>query len=62
MQPGSYSYSQSKNIKIRDTLFDCNIGINIEFSVSETPTETYSSNLESNQLKWKGIDLYMEKK
>jgi len=56
MQVGSYSYSQLKDIKVGDTLFNCSSGINIEFSVLETPIETYSKELESNQLKWKGVD------
>ncbi|RLC46744.1 MAG: hypothetical protein DRH57_05510 [Candidatus Cloacimonadota bacterium] len=56
MQVGSYSYKQLKDINIGDTLFNCSGGINIEFSVVEGPTEVYSEGLESNQLKWKGID------
>ncbi len=56
MQVGSYSYKQLKEIQSGDTLFNCSGGINIEFSVTIAPTETFVESLDSNQLSWKGID------
>ncbi len=52
----SFSYKKLKTIQIGDTLFDCSGGINLEFSVTEGPNETFSESLDSNQLRWKGID------
>jgi hypothetical protein len=51
----SFSYKQLKTIQVGDTLFDCSGGSNIEFSVTEGPTETFSPELDSNQLRWKGV-------
>jgi len=51
----SLSYNKLKEIKVGDTLYDCEAGINIEFKVSESPTEYYNESLKSNQLSWKGI-------
>lgn len=56
MQVGSYGYKDLKTIKVGDTLFDCSGGTNYEFSVTEAPTETYVESLESNQLRWKGVN------
>ena len=56
MQVGSYSYNQLKEIEIGETLFNCSSGVNIEFSVTEAPKETYSTDLSSNQLSWKGVN------
>jgi hypothetical protein len=56
MQVGCYSYEQLKSIKVGDTLFNCSSGINIEFSVIVNPIETFSKSLDSNQLKWVGVD------
>lgn len=56
MNFGSLGYKQLKEIKVGDTLFDCSGGINIEFSVIDSPVEIFNKSLESNQLTWKGID------
>lgn len=52
----SFSYTQLKSIKLGDTLFECQSGINQEFEVSEEPREVFNESLDSNQLSWKGIN------
>jgi len=52
----SMSYKELKLISVGQTLFNCESGRNIEFSVTEAPSEKFNDSLDSNQLIWKGID------
>ena len=52
----SMSYSELKTIVVGQTLFNCESGNNIEFSVMEAPSEKFNVGLDSNQLIWVGVD------
>ncbi len=53
----SDTYKELKGIEVGQTLYECQSGINIKFAVSEAPNETFSDDLNSNQLSWKGVDV-----
>lgn len=52
MKITSYSYTDLKNLKLNDIIYECSRGINLKMEVSVIPVQTYSVNLKANQLEW----------
>ena len=48
----SYSYNKLKDLKVDDVFYDCSSKISVKYIVVREPIETYSDELEKNQLEW----------